>query len=294
MRNRHKLPASLRGQTGGQTGPVGAPTVDVIASAVRDAGPHALVALDFDGTLAPIVADPEQSRPLPGTLEALRALAGIGVRLAVVTGRDAATVVRLGGLDTVPGLVVAGLYGAETWRAGRVESPPTPDAVTALRARLPALVAGCNARRGDDALWVEDKRLSLVVHGRRADKPEAALDPLREPVAALAGELGLETHAGRGVIEIRLPGFDKAAALRRLVDETQPRVVVFVGDDRGDVPALLAVRELRTEDRIGFGVGAGSAEFADLADVADVVVDGPTGVLDLLRLMARGAASPTV
>ena len=86
-----------------------------IVTAVRADLPHALVALDFDGTLAPLVPDPAASRPLPGTVTALRTLARRGTLVAVITGRDARTAIELGGFDAVPGLVVEGLYGAETW-----------------------------------------------------------------------------------------------------------------------------------------------------------------------------------
>jgi trehalose 6-phosphate phosphatase len=257
--------------------------VDRIAQLRAQPGRAALL-LDVDGTLAPIVADPQQSRPEPGTVEALCALAGRGVQLAVITGRDVATVIRLGGLDAVPGLVVAGVYGAELWRDGVLDSPPTPAVIETLRDRLPQIAA-----RGDRAVWVEDKRLSLVVHGRMAADPEAALDPLREPIAALAAELGLEVHPGRGIIELRLPGYDKGAVLRRLVDRYRPRVVVFAGDDRGDLPALRAVHDLdgaRPAAVAGFAVGAGSAEVPEIAAAADVLVEGPAGMLDLLRRLA--------
>lgn len=268
------------------------PVAEIVRAVHADPG-CTLIALDFDGTLAPIVADPQRSRPEPGTVEVLRALAAQGTQIAVITGRDAVTAIRLGGLDAVPGLVVAGLYGAELWQDGVLESPPTPAVIETLRARLPRIVA-----RGDRAVWVEDKRLSLVVHGRMAADPEAVLDPLREPIATLAGELGLEVHPGRGIIELRLPGYDKGGALRRLVDRYRPRVVVFAGDDLGDLPALRTVHELRatgpgdtdgmdgpggTAAIAGFAVGAGSAEVPEIAAAADVLVDGPAGVLDLLR-----------
>ena len=252
-----------------------------IVTAVRAGLPHALIALDFDGTVAPLVRDPAASRPLPGTVGALQALAGRGAQLAVITGRDARTAVELGGFDAVPGLVVEGLYGAETWHDGELDSPETPAVIEQLRHRLPAVVAA-----GDSALWIEDKRLSLVVHGRRAEDPDAALAPLREPVAALAAQLGLEVHDGRGVIEVRLPGFDKAGALHRLVERCAPSVVLFAGDDLGDVPALRAVRELRARGLTAFAIGAGSAEVPELAEAADAIVDGPAGVLDLLRQLA--------
>jgi len=252
-----------------------------IVAAVRTQLAHALVALDFDGTLAPIVPDPADSRPLPGVVDALAALAAAGAQVAVVTGRDARTAVQLGGLDAVPGLIVEGLYGMESWHDGRLETPPTPAVIETLRAELPAAIAA-----GDDALWIEDKRLSLVVHGRLAAEPEAALDPVREPVATLAGRLGLEVHSGRGVIELRLPGYDKAGALHRLVSRCSPQVVLYAGDDRGDLPALLAVRDLRAAGLTAFAVGAGSAEVPEVADAVDVLVDGPAGVLELLNLLS--------
>ena len=69
---------------------------------------HALVAVDFDGTLAPIVDRPADARPQPGALPALAALAGDVGTLAVITGRPAADAVARGGFAAVPGLVVIG------------------------------------------------------------------------------------------------------------------------------------------------------------------------------------------
>src|SRR5690348_15275680 len=176
--------------------------VEELVAEFRPRRQGALVALDFDGTLAPIVPDPTASRPLDGTVEALTALAGLGVRIALITGRDAHTVLELSGAASVPGVTIAGIYGAETWADGRLESMPTPPAMTALRERLPALVAEHSV---DPDLWVEDKRLSLVVHARRTADPDAAIASVRAPVTDLAADLGLEIHDGREVLEVRLP-----------------------------------------------------------------------------------------
>lgn len=255
-------------------------TADLIA----EFRPHldgSLIALDFDGTLAPIVADPMSSRPVGGALDALRALAGRGARIAVITGRDARTVLRLGGLDSVPGLTVAGVYGAETWSSGELESMPTPRAVEELRVRLPSVVAPVTG----DGVWIEDKRLSLVVHARKAADPAAALATVREPVAALAAELGLEIHDGRGVIEIRLPGFDKGAVLRRLAGDPYAPAVLFAGDDLGDLPALAVIRELRDEGRHSWSVAVASTEADEVAGAANVTVDGPQQLVELLSAL---------
>ena len=256
-------------------------SIAALVDALRADLPHALVAVDFDGTLAPIVPDPADSRPAPGAIAALRTLAERGAQVAVITGRDARTVLELGGLDAVPGLIVEGLYGAEQWRGGTLHTPPEPRVMQRLRAELPVLL-----EPGDPMLWIEDKRLSLVVHGRRAADPEAALDPVRDAVGALGETLGLDVHPGRGVIELRLPGYDKGGALRRLVDDIRPATVLFIGDDVGDLPAFEVIAELRREGTPAWSVAVVSAEVPEVAKAADAQVEGPTGAVALLAALS--------
>src|SRR5687768_3655957 len=106
----------------------------------RPAG--ALVALDFDGTLAPIVDDPESSRLHAGADEAVRDLAAAGVLVTLLTGRPPQDAVRLSGLGDVPGLVVLGHYGAERWcAADGLVAPPAHSGVELARPRLATIVA---------------------------------------------------------------------------------------------------------------------------------------------------------
>ncbi|MEN3356748.1 MAG: trehalose 6-phosphate phosphatase [Mycobacteriales bacterium] len=242
---------------------------------------RALVALDFDGTLAPIVTDPSRSRLVDGGLDVLRRLAARVGTLAVVTGRAAADVVELGDLDRVPRLTVAGQYGAERWQDGRLSTPEPPPGIAAVRAELPGVLAGA-----PDGVWVEDKRLSLVVHTRPAADPDAALAALAGPVRALAERNGLTAHPGRAVLEIRGGTDDKGAALRRLVADHDPAAVLFAGDDRGDLPAFAAVEQLRAAGLPGLTVASASPEAAEVADRADLAVDGPAGVIALLSHLA--------
>ncbi len=255
---------------------------DELVAALGPLLPDALIATDFDGTLAPLVPDPQDSRPVGGVIEALRALAGCGAQVAVITGRDARTVVRLGGLDAVPGIVVAGLYGIETWADGRLSSPDEPAAIGLLRERLPTITAG-----GDPDVWIEDKRLSLVVHARKARDPGAALAQLADPVDALAAELGLEVHPGADVLELRLPGFDKAGALARLA--AGHRAVLFLGDDVGDLPAFRETRRMRAAGVTAYCVGVRSSGVAELDGAADVEVADPAAVVALLGELSRAA-----
>jgi trehalose 6-phosphate phosphatase len=134
---------------------------------VADAA-SALVALDFDGTLAPIVSDPDRARAHPEAAAALSALAGRVGHLAIVTGRPAATAVEYAGLRDAPdlsGLVVLGHYGLERWdpRTGEVSAPPPHPGVAQARRLLPGLLSGLDAEEA----YVEDKGASLGVHTRR-------------------------------------------------------------------------------------------------------------------------------
>ncbi|MEU9475645.1 trehalose-phosphatase [Streptomyces sp. NPDC048191] len=248
----------------------------------------AIVGLDFDGTLAPIVADPEQARAHPEAVPALAALAPKVASVAVITGRPAGVAVRYGGFAGVLGLehlTVLGHYGAERWDAvtGAVTAPPPHPGVAAARAELPGVLDRAGAWHGT---WIEEKGRAVAVHTRRADDPQAAFEALRGPLADLATRHGLIVEPGRMVLELRPPGMDKGVALADHVRATGAEAVLYAGDDLGDLPAFAAVDELRADGVPGLLVCSGSTEVTELAERADVVVDGPGGVVQLLRALA--------
>jgi trehalose 6-phosphate phosphatase len=244
---------------------------------------QALIATDFDGTLAPIVPDPRAARAHPGTVPALTRLAKAVGTLAIITGRPAADAVAYGGLDAIPGIIVLGHYGWQRWQDGALAGPDTPPAVEAAREALPGVLSRAGAPAGT---WVEDKVHALAVHTRRSADPEAALRVLRGPLGELADRLGLAAEPGRMVIELRLPGMDKGTALTRLARERAADPIMFCGDDLGDLPAFAAVRALRAEGIRGCAVASASAEAPQLAAAADLVVEGPEGILALFAAIA--------
>ncbi|MFI8189623.1 trehalose-phosphatase [Streptomyces sp. NPDC085946] len=253
---------------------------------------RALIGLDFDGTLAPIVADPEQARAHPDAVPALAALAPKVAAVAVVTGRPAGVAVRNGGFAGVPGLerlVVLGHYGAERWDAvtGTVTAPAPHPGVAAVRAELPGVLDRVGAWQGT---WIEEKGRAVAVHTRRAADPQAAFEALRAPLAELAARHGLIVEPGRLVLELRPPGMDKGVALVDLAREIGAGSVLYAGDDLGDLPAFGAVDKLRSDGTPGVLVCSGSDEVAELRERADLVVDGPQGVVALLRLLAARLA----
>ncbi|MGW6897635.1 trehalose-phosphatase [Streptomyces sp. NPDC054919] len=253
---------------------------------------RAVIALDFDGTLADIVPDPEQARAHPGAVPAIAALAPKVASVAVITGRPAGVAVRHGGFAGVPGLdhlVVLGHYGAERWDAvsSTVHAPAPHPGVAAVRAELPGVLDRFDSWHGT---WIEEKGQALAVHTRRAADPQAAFDALHSPLGELAARHGLIVEPGRLVLELRPPGMDKGVALAKYVRETDAECVLYAGDDLGDLAAYAAVEKLRTEgpDGIpGLLVCSGSAEVPELAERADLLLPGPAAVVDFLAALAR-------
>ena len=244
-----------------------------------------LVAVDFDGTLAPIVTDPDDARAAAGSVDALTALASRVGTVAVVTGRAAEVAVEFGGLAGVPGLWVLGHYGLEQWHAGALDSPPPDPAVDEVRRRLAGILAHAPV-----GVRIEDKLHSLVVHTRPTADPAGALDELAPRLRQLANDVGLEAVPGRFAVEIRPPGVDKGSAFARLVRERDARAVAFVGDDVGDLPAFAVVESLRHQAVPGLKVasvdpGVSDAP-AELAQRADLVLPGPAAVVLFLGALA--------
>ncbi|KPI04761.1 trehalose-phosphatase [Actinobacteria bacterium OV450] len=250
---------------------------------------RSVVALDFDGTLADIVPDPDQARAHPGAVAALSALAPKVASVAVITGRPAGVAVRYGGFAGAAGLehlVVLGHYGAERWDAvtGIVHAPAEHPGVAAVRAELPGFLDSIGAWRGT---WIEEKGRALAVHTRRASDPDAAFAALREPLAELAARHGLMVEPGRAVLELRPPGMDKGVALTEYLAETGAEAVLYAGDDLGDLAAYAAVEKLRTDGMPGLLIASGSAEVPELASRADLVLNGPSEVVAFLSALAE-------
>jgi trehalose 6-phosphate phosphatase len=246
-----------------------------------------LVGLDFDGVLAPIVPDPSRAVIHPDGPRVLTELIPLVRAVAVITGRPARQAVELGGLEMLADrlldggeLFVLGQYGNERWDAGTRTflEPSPPHGLANLLRDLPGLLL----EAGVEDAHVEDKGIAVAVHTRRLPDPRAAFDRLVGPLTAAATRHGLTVEPGRSVVEVRGPGMDKGEALRLVRREVGADGVLFAGDDLGDIEAFQAVKALREQGSPGFLVCSGSREQQALVDLADVVVDGPDGVMRLL------------
>lgn len=257
---------------------------------------RALVATDFDGTISPLVDDPEAAGADPRAVAGLVALAEAGAHVAIITGRPVHTAVRLGRFGEHPALkrlVVLGQYGVERWDAatGQFDLPEDPPAVREFAVKLPQLLADA----GWPDLHVEDKGRAVGVHTRRASDPAAAMEAIRGPVAELAELLGLRLEPGHNILEVRARGVDKGDALRALVAESAAETVVFCGDDLGDLPAFEAVRSLRSDESsgdpgvAGFSVAVAADADHPVVEKADLVVPDVSAVADLFTALAAKA-----
>jgi trehalose 6-phosphate phosphatase len=254
-----------------------------------------VVGLDFDGTLAPIVEDPSSAVIHPDAPPALARLASVVRAVVVVTGRPARQVVDLGGLDELADslpegatLAVMGQYGHERWdsHSHRFTSPEPPAGLSAFREELPRLLASADA---SDAV-VEEKGIAVAVHTRPLPDAKEAFARLEEVLADAAERHGLQLEPGRLVLEVRTPGMHKGLAIRRAIEDHDGGGALFVGDDLGDIEAFRAVRDLREDGLPALLVCSSSDEEEALAELADVVVDGPAGVVGLLSSFADDAA----
>jgi trehalose 6-phosphate phosphatase len=247
-----------------------------------------LIGVDFDGTLAPIIDNPEEAYAHPDAVAALSRLGPLVKVIAVITGRPARTAVRLGSFQQAPGLesmVVLGQYGIERWDAATDEFsiPPEPAAITAVSNELPDILE----ELGLTDVRVEHKGRAIGVHTRELGDSVAAFEQLAEPLGELAARHGLLIEPGKNVLEIRAPGFDKGDALRQLVAEKEVGQIIFAGDDLGDLPAFRAVEQLRGEGVPGLLLCSASHEEDALSDMADLSLCGPQGVADWLTRLAE-------
>ncbi len=232
------------------------------------------VLLDFDGTLAPIVVDPARARPLPGSLSVLRALVRRFRLVAVISGRPASFLAEH---LPVAGMVRLGSYGLERVTPDGIETSPEAAPWRPVLAEVAEL-----ARRAAPAgAGVEDKGLGVTLHHRAAPGTE---EWARAFAAREAGGRGLLVHAARRSVELRPPvAVDKGTSAASLLAEAGLEAACAGGDDAGDLPAFDAVARLPLSVRVAVRSDEAPPE---LLAAADLVVEGPAGLLAVLRYLA--------
>lgn len=239
--------------------------------------PVLLVALDFDGVLAPLVDDPAASRISPLAVATLAELAGLdGVHLALVSGRDAGTLAQLA--EVPAGTLVVGSHGAEQGRTvlgpdGRpgVEGEPLAldDDESRTYAQVLRQVTAVLADHPEAR--VETKPAAVVVHTRGL--PAASADAARDAVLnGPATVPGLRVQHGKDVVEMAVRQVTKGDAVAGLRGETLADAVLFVGDDVTDEDAFEILRPQDLGIKVGDGTTAAAYRIADPDAVTAVLL----------------------
>lgn len=238
---------------------------------------------DVDGTLAPIVDDPEASAVPEPTRELLRSLAGRYALVGCLTGRRALDARRIVGVDE---LAYAGNHGFETLAPGEPE--PRPDPAVGSRALRPRqFVEGLDpAHLAAAGLRTEDKGAIQALHWRGAPD-EASARAAAQEVAAGAQAAGLIPRWGRKVLELRpVAGIDKGSAALAMLRDRGLAHALFGGDDETDLDAFQALRWMAGSGRLRSAVcvGVASTEQPEgLAERTDIMVDGTEGFHGVLE-----------
>lgn len=219
--------------------------------------------LDYDGTLAPIVEEPDAAVPHPEAPELLRQLESRFSPVWIVTGRD------LQALSTFLDLPlnVIGLHGAQQGTVGgtaeRLMSDEAVQALSELRESIPSL----------EGLRIEEKDQMFAVHYRQAPDKSVARERLEEWLVTMSDEL--EAIWGKDVVELRPKGLSKGTAVRRIAENHPDRTPVCLGDDLTDEDAFRALQQM-DRDAVTIKVGDGETE-------ASYRLKGPDAVITYLQ-----------
>ncbi|MCU1390968.1 MAG: hypothetical protein JWL72_4306 [Ilumatobacteraceae bacterium] len=231
-----------------------------------------LLGVDVDGTLAPIVARPEDARLAPMARDVLERLVDTpGVVVAVVSGRPLADLRHR--FEIPSGALLIGSHGAEI---GTEVDHPTPDEDLLMRSAATALEA---IRSGLPGSWIEHKPLAVAFHVRQSDdrEGERALGALKRTFERVPG---VTMHRGHKVLELAVRPTSKRLAFGQLLSRLEPTTALFIGDDASDEAVFGSLRDGDVSIKVGPGPTAARHRVA-----------GPTEVVALLDAMQRGVST---
>jgi trehalose 6-phosphate phosphatase len=238
------------------------------AVAVFAAQPTVLVAVDFDGTLSPFVLDPMQARALPGGIEALREAAALsGVTVAVVSGRDLATLETITGIGPDEGITLIGSHGAQlNLNEHSVLDQDATARLSVVNDELEAI------RSSYPAVRLEHKPSAVVLHTRgvAASVADAATAAAREVADR---HPGVHVMPGKNVVELTVLEANKGSALVKLARATSSSATLYAGDDVTDERAFAALDPASGDltVKVGEGETIAAQRVPDQASVVELL-----------------------
>ena len=236
---------------------------------------------DIDGTLSPITATPGEAQLYPGVAELLEQ-AKQQAHIAIITGRAVADGARI---VNVEGLTYIGTHGLE-WSDGL----PSHTSVQLIAGVTEYVEAGkylldLVAKERMAGISVERKSVGGTIHYRLAPDPEQARQSILALLEEPAQRVHMQLSEGKRAIEVRVPlPINKGQALRTFAQRYELQGLLFAGDDRTDIDALLEIERLRLEGIKTLGIAVQHPDtLAELLTHADIVVQGVAGMVELLH-----------
>jgi trehalose 6-phosphate phosphatase len=243
------------------------------------------VLLDIDGTLAPIVRHAADAHVPEATRSLLIEIARRYRLVGCVSGRRASTARQIVAIGTI---AYVGNHGGELLRP-RATQPEVDPELAAWTARVREFAARVyTSEHQRIRVRSEDKDAIAAFHWRGAPDEDTAAEAVRE-IARQAEAEGLSVHWGRKVLEVRPPVvLDKGLGIAALLRGGDVGAAVYVGDDTTDLDAFRGLRSMVSSGDLSCAmcVAVSSDEAPPgLALEADLTVDGPGGVRELLEAL---------
>lgn len=230
-----------------------------LASLVEELPRPWLVGVDVDGTLAPIVVRPEDSRLAPNAATALDGLTHrVGVMVAVVSGRPLSDLRHL--FELPASVMLLGSHGAEV---GAEATARTEQEQRAIDSTLTTLESVSRQLPGS---WIEHKPLAVALHVREAD-PVRSSSALAELETAMRASPDVTVHRGHMVLEVAVRPTSKVDAFGRLRLRLEPATTMYIGDDHSDERVFESLSEPDLAIKVGPGPTVAAHRLAAPADV---------------------------
>lgn len=197
--------------------------------------------LDYDGTLVPVIKDPEKNQADQSLLKLISSL-NASQEIYIVTGRE---------IDDIRNFIgdynVIGLHGAVFYISGQTISIPGFNRYVKLLNQL--YNNNKYLERKFYGLRIYNKTGNIMFHLGNIENPEE-LKNIGETVNFLASEHNLEVYHGIDIIEIRIPGINKGKAIHYIRNKNRPAIII--GDDLTDEDSFI-----ENPDAITIKVGKG-------------------------------------
>lgn len=241
------------------------------------ATPRLLVALDFDGTLSPLVDEPMTARMTSEAAAAVSALVSAPeTTVALISGRTLEDLRVIAQHEDDSPIVLAGSHGVQWWHPASAQGE-TPEAAEAdqgdMALRRELVAAAEDAVDGIEGAWIEPKEFGFAVHTRRAAPADAAAahERVSELMASRAPQWRRRTGHSLTEYAYRAEGKDSAVSLLR--DRIGATGVLFAGDDVTDEDALRSLRPGDVGVRVGDGDTAATIRVSGIAELAELLAE---------------------